>query len=107
MIITDEIRRITDIIIKTVPTEKIYLFGSYVNGNPNNDSDYDLYVVIPNGNMRPIEAIGNIYMALCGMKRRPVDILAGTVEIFDRRSKQITIERTIEQEGVIIYEHGK
>ena len=32
---TEDINKIRDIIIKTVPTEKIYLFGSYAYGTPN------------------------------------------------------------------------
>jgi hypothetical protein len=45
--------------------------------------------------MRPLDAVGNIYMAMRGMKRKPADILAGTTEIFERRSKQLTLERTL------------
>jgi len=32
---TDDIEKIKDIIIKTVPTERIYLFGSHAYGTPN------------------------------------------------------------------------
>jgi hypothetical protein len=38
------------------------------------------------------------------MKRKPMDILAGTLETFERRSRQITLERTIANEGVLLYE---
>jgi len=107
MVMTDEILQIKDTIIKTVPTEKIYLFGSYAYGTPNDNSDYDFYVVIPDGSMRPLDALGDIYMAMRGMKRRPADILAGTTEIFERRSKQLTLERTIAEKGVVLYERGK
>ena len=106
MVMTDEITKIKDTIVKTVPTEKIYLFGSYAYGTPNDDSDYDFYVVIPDGGMRPLDAVGDIYMAMRGMKRKPADILAGTTEIFERRSKQLTLERTIAERGVVLYERG-
>jgi len=104
---TEDINKIRDIIIKTVPTEKIYLFGSHAYGTPNEDSDYDIYVVISDNNIRPIEAIGSIYLAMRGIKRKPVDILAGTTEIFERRSKQITLEQTIARDGIVLYEYGK
>jgi predicted nucleotidyltransferase len=107
MELTNEIKMIKDIIVKTVPTDKIYLFGSYAYGTPNEDSDDDMYVVISDNSIRPIDAIGNIYLAMRGIKRKPIDILAGTTEIFERRSKQVTIERTIAREGVILYEHGR
>jgi hypothetical protein len=44
------------------------------------------------------------YLAMRGLKRKPADILAGTVDIFARRSKGITLERKIAREGVILYE---
>ena len=107
MVITDEIVKIKDTIINAVPVERLYLFGSYANGTPNENSDYDFYMVVPNDGIRPIDAIGNAHLAMRGMKVKPVDILAGTVEIFDRRSKQLTIERKIAMEGVVLYERGQ
>jgi hypothetical protein len=38
------------------------------------------------------------------MKRKPMDVLAGTAETFERRSKQITLERIIANEGIMLYE---
>jgi len=103
MTMPDEIIKIKDIIIDTVPAERVYLFGSYAYGTPNEDSDYDFYVVIPDDGMRPIEAIQDIYCSMRGIKK-PVDILAGTTEVFDRRSNDPTIERVIAREGVVLYE---
>ena len=105
--INEDILRIKDTIVNSVPVEKLYLFGSYANGAPNENSDYDYYMVVPNDGIRPIDAIGNAHLAMRGMKVKPVDILAGTVEIFDRRSKQLTIERKIAREGVVLYERGQ
>jgi len=105
MVMSDEITRIKDIIVSTVPAERVYLFGSFAYGSPSEDSDYDFYVVVPSGVIRPLDAVGNIYMAMRGMKRRPADILAGTSESFERRSKQQTLERTIAEKGVLLYEY--
>ena len=102
--IQNEINFIKEKILQSVPAEAIYLFGSYANGIPNEHSDYDFYVVIPNNGLRPIEAVQSIYRSVRGMKRKPMDILAGTVETFERRSKQITLERTIANEGILLYE---
>ena len=104
MIMTDEIRTIQDKIVGAVPVEKLYLFGSYASGTSNEHSDYDIYVVIPNDGLRPVEAVQSIYRSFRGMKRKPIDILAGTLETFERRSEQITLERTIANEGVLLYE---
>lgn len=107
MVMTDEMRVIRDKIIHAIPIEKLYLFGSYANGTPNENSDYDLYIVIPDGGIRPVEAIGEAHLAMRGTKAGPVDILAGTSEIFERRSKQFTIERKIANEGIVLYERGQ
>ena len=104
MNITNDILAVQDRIIKAVPVEKLYLFGSYANGTPDEDSDYDFYVVVPNNSLRPVEAVQQIFRSFRGMKRKPMDILAGTVDTFERRSKQITLERTIANEGVLLYE---
>ena len=106
LFMNEEIQRIIDTIVNSVPVEKLYLFGSHVNGIPNENSDYDFYIVVPNEDIRPIDAIGNAHLAMRGMKVKPVDILAGTVEIFNRRSKQLTIEGKIAREGLILYERG-
>jgi predicted nucleotidyltransferase len=105
MIITDEIVKIRDIIIDTIPLEKLYLFGSYAYGTPNEDSDYDFYMVIPNNSgIRPIEAMQQARLAIWDLDVKPVDLLAGTVDIFARRSAGITIENKIANEGVLVYE---
>jgi len=104
MIANEEILRIKDVIVSAVDVKKLYLFGSYANGTPDEDSDYDFYMVIPNGNMRPIDAIHKARMAMWGNKFKSIDLLAGTEEIFSRRSEGITLERKIAREGVVLYE---
>jgi predicted nucleotidyltransferase len=44
--IKPELDNLTQIIVNTVPVEQVYLFGSYAYGTPNEDSDYDFYVVL-------------------------------------------------------------
>jgi len=100
----NEILIIKDKIIDAVPVLKLYLFGSYASGTPSNDSDYDFYMVIPNDGIRPLDAINSAYMAMRGLKRKPVDILAGTEEIFSRRSQGLTLESKIAREGIVLYE---
>jgi len=104
MVINKEIEKIKDIILDTIPLEKLYLFGSYADGTSNENSDYDFYAVIPNDGMRPLEAIQKIYGVMWGVTKKPMDILAGTVEIFNRRSKLLTMERNIFEKGVLLYD---
>ena len=42
-----ELKKICEVICETVPTVQIYLFGSFAYGEPNEDSDFDLFVVLP------------------------------------------------------------
>jgi predicted nucleotidyltransferase len=100
----DEILKIKDAIVATVDVEKLYLFGSYAYGTPTEDSDYDFYMVIPNGGMRPIDAAIEARSVLWGMEVGAVDILAGTIDGFERRCTAPTLERKIAREGVVLYE---
>ena len=101
-----EIYKIKDIILNTVAVSKIYLFGSYARGTQTPHSDYDFFVVVPNDSIRPLEVMQKIYCALAKETRFiPVDILASYEEDFERRKNiQATIERTVKNEGVLLYE---
>jgi len=45
--IQSQIDLIRDSILQVLPAEAIYLFGSYAYGIPGDDSDLDIYVVVP------------------------------------------------------------
>ena len=109
MVITDEIIEIKDIIVKTIPIEKLYLFGSHAYGMPDADSDYDFYAVIPDGSMRPLDAMYEVGIATGRMKRKPMDFIAGTREVFERRANQFaTLEREVASKvKVVIYDCGE
>ena len=103
-IIEAELNTLKEIIVNTVPVEQIYLFGSYANGTPGKDSDLDLYVVLnDNVQIRLIDAISQIRLAIGRKKTMPVDILANTLSRYRERSELPTIERTISREGMKIY----
>jgi uncharacterized protein len=98
-----ELDIIKTIILNTVPVNEIYLFGSYAYGEPNRDSDFDIYVVIPDDSMRPLKAMQKIRFALYSEVKRPVDIIVGEQSRFEQRKLLPTIERKIAREGVILY----
>ena len=101
----DEIIKIKDAIVSAIEVEKLYLFGSYAYGTPHKDSDYDFYMVIPNGGIRPLDAMHQARSAMWEVDvDKSIDFLAGTTEIFNRRSKGVTLERKIAREGVVLYE---
>jgi predicted nucleotidyltransferase len=107
MAVNQEILNITEAIKEAVPAERIYLFGSYAYGTPGENSDYDFFVVIPDGGLRPIDAAQQARRALSKIDRTtPVDILADLKSKFDDRKQYNTLERKIFREGVILYERA-
>lgn len=107
MQITNEIQTIADKIKETVNCEKIYLFGSYAYGVPKIDSDYDFYVIMPDDEIRPMEAMRKIYGQLSKTKMNiPVDVLATNHSQFEKRSGMRTLEKKVFNDGVILYERN-
>ena len=95
-------------IITTVPTDTIYIFGSFARGEETKDSDIDLYIVAdkPGNNKIDYSAMADVGMALLWMNR-PKDIICLSKDEFSRRSKRSTgLERMVAKEGVKIYERG-
>jgi predicted nucleotidyltransferase len=107
--INNDIIRIKDNILNTVGDncEKIILFGSYAYGTPREDSDYDFYVVLKDGTEKPIFVLQKIYRQMCDTGYTPVDVLADYRNQFDWRSTQPTIERTISNTGVVLYDAAR
>ena len=102
--IKHELDEITKVIVKTLPVETIYLFGSYAYGTPNKDSDYDIYIVFKDEmNIRIIEAINTINFALASVKTKSIDFIGLKKERFLYKKNQPTIERKIAREGIRIY----
>jgi len=104
--INQEITNIKDNILSTVGgnCEKIFLFGSYAYGSPDKNSDYDFYVVLKDETENPLLVMQKIYEYMCDTNYVPVDVLANYKSHFERRSIQPTLERTIANKGVLLYE---
>jgi len=105
--INDEILAIKDSILATVGhnCEGIILFGSYAYGIPGKDSDYDIFVILKDNTEKPILVLQNIYKRLAqNPNYKTVDILANYKSRFEARSKLPTIERTIVQKGLVLYD---
>jgi predicted nucleotidyltransferase len=104
--ISEDIIKIKNKILAAVGSdcEKIILFGSYAYGVPKEDSDYDFYIVLKDGTEKPIMALQNIYGYLAGPDYKPVDLFANYKSRFEWRSAQPTIEQTIANKGIVLYE---
>lgn len=95
-------------IIATVPTEAIYIFGSYARGEERSDSDLDIYVIVSDENKKPIEYSIDISLELFNPYSKDhliKDILCSTKEKFEENKKDISkIEYVISLEGIKVYE---
>ena len=102
--IKEKLDEISQIIANTVPVESIYLFGSYANGTPNKDSDLDLFVVFKDEmDMRELDAIDAIRLAIYPVKKMSMDILGLKQNRFHERKIHATLERKIAREGIKLY----
>ena len=90
-------------ILQTVPAEAIYLFGSYAYGLPTEESDLDIYVVVPDDTTDISELYGDIQGLLWKKKTVPLDLLMGKSSVFNRRKNGPTLERVIAQKGMMLY----
>jgi len=101
--LADRIEAIKESILKFVPAKYIYLFGSYAYGTPTEESDIDIYLVIPDG----VKNLTNLYAKIIGdlseKKIYFIDLLINTESIFDSRKAKNIFEKTIHQKGKIIY----
>lgn len=99
----DYLSRIVDSIKATVPTEAVYVFGSYARGEETRESDLDLYVVTSDDAESRFVRAGRVARALLWMGM-PKDVLLGSSERFaSRKSSLADIECTVAREGVKVY----
>jgi len=99
----NELDVVKESILKKVPAEAIYLFGSYAYGKPNEGSDLDIYVVVPDDIEDISELYGDILCLLWGKKTVSLDLHIGRSSVFNRRKKGPTLERVIFQKGMMLY----
>ena len=82
MVTESYISDIVEKITRFYNPDKVILFGSYANGNTNDDSDIDLILIKETTSPKHIRTI-DIYKQLMGIKF-PVDILVYTPEEYEK-----------------------
>jgi predicted nucleotidyltransferase len=99
------LQRIKVAILSVVPdTLTIYLFGSYVHGTPHKDSDFDIFVVIPDSNVNPLDTEVKITANLYSNGfRKPVDLIVKHNTKFNQRKNLATLDKVVATKGVKIY----
>lgn len=99
-LINDVIRRI----ITALQPEAIYLYGSHAYGQPDQDSDVDLLIVVRNSSLPPHRRAIAVYQLLRGLFL-PVEIKVVTRAEFERRARWLSsIERVVKEKGKVLYE---
>ena len=96
-----ELKKLADKIKEITPATKIYLFGSYAYGTPNEDSDIDL-CVLTDENRRKLEILREIRRNV-GDINYPLDILVYKTDEFNERvNNKYIMESKIYKDGVEI-----
>lgn len=104
MIVNDEIQEMTRRFVEALHPQKVILFGSYAKESYTATSDYDFYIILPDGEYDLVDFTRRAYKSLRDMKDRlPVDILINTVSGFNRRCLMPTMEREAFREGIVLY----
>ena len=102
-LIQKELDLIKESVLQIVPAEAIYLFGSYAYGTPCEESDLDIYVVVPDGIIDLIKLQAEVRELLWKKRSLSLDLRMGHSSVFNRRKSGPTLERVIAQKGRILY----
>lgn len=108
--INEEVQRELDLLVQKIretvsSVQKIILFGSHAYGTPNEDSDFDLCIVVEGVGERKREIINLINWGIYNVMETPVDILVyGPEEFQERANRNVTMEHKIALEGKVLYE---
>jgi len=80
---------------------QIYLFGSYASGEPKDNSDVDLMVIVEN-NMDPFKTAFKIRKSLVGSDMI-LDIIVNKKDAFEKASTEQPFQKNIKENGVLLY----
>jgi predicted nucleotidyltransferase len=83
--------------------DQIWLYGSHAWGNPHDDSDVDLLVVVSHSEETPIRRSQRAHRCLRGLQM-PKDVLVETLQEIDRvRALKTSLENDILNRGRKLY----
>ena len=98
-----KIDHIKEAILQYVPAKYIYLFGSYAYGEPTEDSDIDIFAVIPD-DARDIFLHRNIILSLWNRDISSIDLHLFYEKDFLKKREGSLFVRTICNNGRLLYE---
>jgi len=98
-----KIETIKESILKYAAAKYIYLFGSYAYGTPTENSDIDIYAVLPDKYDNTTEIYAQIITDLGDKNIFFIDLLLVPESIFDSRKNRYILETTVFNKGKILY----
>lgn len=94
----------TERIVRLSHPVRIYLYGSHAYGEPDDNSDIDILVVLKESSEPPYKRAAGIYTALRGLFA-PFEVKVDTQKEFEKRSRWLSsIERVVAEKGRVLYE---
>ena len=97
------LKEITDRLVQAYEPECVYLFGSKARDEDDEDSDYDLMVIVTDDTPSERRRSALAYECLWGV-RAAADVLVWTRNAFDRKSHlKSSLPGTILREGKLLY----
>ena len=104
MVTQEQIQNLVNEIAENYQPEKIYLFGSYANGVPNDDSDIDLFIV-KDTNERWIDRRVAVRTIIGKNIISPMDIIVYTpLELKEAMTYVMNIGKIAVNTGKLLYE---
>ena len=105
--INNKLNIIKEAILKYVPANTIYLFGSYAYGKPNKNSDIDIYAVIPdNFDKNIFDTLGEIADFVYPYGILNMDLFLVKKSKFLFYAENSSFEENIFNNGIILYERS-
>ena len=93
----------TERIVNALHPDKILLFGSHVWGQPTEDSDIDLLIIVPGSDKPPYRRARDVYRSLRGLPL-PIEAVVRTREEVAQATRVPTsLERKVLAEGRILH----
>ena len=91
-------------IVTAVQPGAIYLYGSHAYGQPHEDSDIDLLVIVRGTGCSSRQSVVEAYRALRGLCV-PVEVKVVTRNEFERRVQWLSsVERAAKERGKLLYD---
>ena len=98
-ILDEMVRRL----VAELQPEQIILFGSRAWGEPDEDSDVDLFVIVPDNNERSMDQMHRAYRCVSGLGM-PVDVLVRTRSQVERyRTVYASLDCEVLERGRVLY----